>query len=188
MGSRFSDEDTQLVLRLRQGDIKAFELIFSRYKEKLYFFVLGYVHSPEETEEIIQNLFIALWENRSNLNEAQSLKCYLYKAVTNKVYNYFKHEAVQKKYVEHMVNQTCDDEDQSLQYLYYNDLKGTLKSLVESLPAKQQMIFRLSRNQGLSHQEIADHLGLSVRSIENQVYRALKCIKENLREQQLLTK
>ena len=177
-----------MVRLLKQGDTKAFELIFNKYKEKLYFYVLGYVHSPEETEEIIQRLFIALWENRSNLDETQSLKCYLYKAVTNKVYNYFKHEAVQKKYVEHIASQPCDDEDQSLNDLYYRDLKGSLKTLIDSLPEKQQMIFRLSRNQGLSYQEIADHLGLSVRSIENQVYRTLKCIKENLREQQLLTK
>ncbi len=188
MGSRYSDDNASLVRRLRQGDVKSFELIFNKYKEKLYYFVLGYVHSPQETEEILQNLFIALWENRQNLNEDQSVKSYLYKAVINKVYNYFKHEAVQKKYFEHLSRQFRDEEDQLLKALYYDELKDSIKSLVESLPERQRLIFRLSRNLGLSHQEIADYLGLSVRSIENQVYRALKCLKENLGEEHLLSR
>lgn len=187
MISKFINEELHLITKLKNGDTEAFELIFDEYKEKLYFFTLGYVHSAAETEEIIQGLFVALWENRLNLEEENSLKNYLYKAVTNRIYNYFKHKAVKQRYIEQVVVQNSLEDDHSQQTIYFNDLKGMLDTLIENLPLRQQMIFRLSRQEGLSHQEIADRLGLSVRSVENQIYRALRYIKENLNERYLLT-
>jgi len=69
-----------------------------------------------------------------------------------------------------------------------NELKGAIDTLIESLPLRQQMIFKLSRQEGLSHIEIADRLGISVRSVENQIYRAIRYLKENLNEEYLLTR
>jgi RNA polymerase sigma-70 factor (ECF subfamily) len=187
LDSRFLHGDIHLIRRLKDGDIKAFELIFSKYKGKLYFFTLGYLHSATETEEIIQNLFVSLWENRHTLEEELSLRNYLYKAAINRVYNYFKHQAVKQKYFDHLAIEETLAEDHTHQHIYYNELKGTVETLIGALPFRQQMIFKLSRQEGLSHQEIADRLGLSVRSVENQIYRALRYIKEHLNEKYLLT-
>ncbi len=187
MYSNFANDDRCLIRELRKGDKEAFELIFNKYKEKLYFFALGYLHSSSEAEEVIQQVFVSLWENRSILIEVFTLKDYLYKAVINKVYNYFKHQIVRQKYQNHMITQESLEDDHSQQSIYFNDLKGNLDTLIETLPARQQQIFKLSQVEGLSHNEIAARLGLSVRSVENQIYRALKFIKENLNKEFLIT-
>jgi len=102
LNSKYSHSDFHLTRKLKKGDIQAFEAIFNKYKEKLYFFVQGYLHAASETEEVIQNVFISLWEKHETLNEKLSLKSYLYKAVVNSIYNYFKHQAVHQKYIDHL--------------------------------------------------------------------------------------
>jgi RNA polymerase sigma-70 factor (ECF subfamily) len=181
------NDDRCLILEIRKGDKKAFELIFNRYNEKLYFFALGYLHSSTEAEEVIQQVFVSLWENRSTLIEVFTLKDYLYKAVINKIYNYFKHQAVRLRYQNHMVTQESLEDDHSQQSIYFNDLKGTLENLIEELPTRQQQIFKLNQQEGLSPLEIANCLGLSVRSVENQIYRAMKYIKKNLSKEYYLS-
>ena len=183
MYSNSVNDDRSLILELRKGDKKAFELIFNRYNEKLYFFALGYLHSSSEAKEVIQQVFVSLWENRSTLIEVFTLKDFLYKAVINKVYNYFKHQAVRQRYQNHMVTQESLEDDHSQQSIYFNDLKGSLDNLIEELPARQRQIFKLNQQEGLSPCEIAARLGLSVRSVENQIYRAMKYIKENLNKE-----
>ena len=187
MPANFLHGDLYLIRKLRKGDKEAFELIFNKYKEKLYFFALGYLHSSSESEEVIQHVFVSLWENRNTLIEVLSLKDYLYKAVINKVYNYFKHQAVRQKYLNHMLTHESLEDDHSQQSIYFNDLKGTVDNLIAVLPERQQQIFKLSQQDGLANNEIAARLGLSVRSVENQIYRALKFIKENLNKEYYLS-
>jgi RNA polymerase sigma-70 factor (ECF subfamily) len=172
-----------LVRRLRKGDKQAFELIFNRYKEQLYFFTQGYLHSSTDSEEIIQNVFLSLWESRDSLKEELSLKSFLYKITVNNIYNYLKHKAIEHKYLEYISVQEIKLEDNSEESIIYNDLKKNIDQLINDLPSKQQLIFKLSRKEGLSHNEIAVRLGLSVRSVENQLYRALKHIREKLKNE-----
>jgi RNA polymerase sigma-70 factor (ECF subfamily) len=182
---RLYSNDT-LVLQLKKGDKKAFEIIFDQYKTKLYFFALGYLHTAIEAEEVVQNAFLSLWEHRQSLDETLSVKNYLYKTIVNSVYNFLKHEAIRRKYVDYTLSHELEEDDYSQRSIYFNDLKQTIDSLIEQLPVQQQKIFKMSRWDGLSHDEIARYLGLSVRSVENHVYRALKFIKENLREEYLI--
>ena len=178
--------ESNLALNLKKGDKRAFETIFEQYKSKLYSFALGYLHSPNEAEDILQNTFLSLWEHRHSIDETLSVKSYLYKTVINNVYNYLKHEGIKRKHVDFTLNYALEEDDYSQRSIYFNDLKQRIESLVEHLPAQQQKIFKLSRWDGLSHDDIARQLGLSVRSVENQVYRALKFIKEHLQEEYLI--
>jgi len=188
LNRRFLNSDVNLIRRLRKNDNQAFEFIFNKFKEKLYYFILGYLHSPAESEEILQNVFVSLWENRNSLKEECPLDSFLYKVTVNYIYNHFKHQAVRQKYLNHMATAKESIEDyQSEQSILLNDLQGMVDKIVDRMPLKQQVIYRLSRRDGLSHNEIASRLGLSVRSVENQIYRALKYIKEKLREESLLT-
>jgi RNA polymerase sigma-70 factor, ECF subfamily len=184
---RFLNSDVVLVSRLKESDKPAFELIFNKYNRKLYYFTLGYVHSQVETEEIIQNVFIALWENRDMLNETFSIQNYLYKVTINHIYNYFKHQLVRRRFVEKTIQEETDEDQETLQGILANDLGDILRKYVLELPIRQQVIFQLSRVDGLSHAEIAQRLGLSVRSVENQIYRALKFIRERLNKESILT-
>jgi len=184
---RFFNSDQNLIRRLRKGDKIAFELIYNKFKEKLYYFTLRYIHTAIDSEEIIQNVFVSLWENRDALKEGHSLSSYLYKITINQIYNHLKHRAVRQKYFEQISRMETQEADDSQQHIYHMDLQGVIGKLMESMPEKQQFIFRLSRQDGLSNNEIAQRLGLSVRSVENQIYRAVKFIKSKLRHEYHLT-
>lgn len=174
-----------LIRRLRKDDKKAFELVFKQYREKLYYFAVGYLHSQAEAEEIIQNVFVSLWENRDMLNENYPIRSFLYKVTVNHIYNYFKHELIKQKYADHISIQTGDDNNTE-ESLFMDDLQYLIDSLVDELPSRQQAIYKLSRHDGLSHAEIASNLGISIRSVENQIYRALKFIRGKLKQESLL--
>jgi RNA polymerase sigma-70 factor, ECF subfamily len=184
---RFLNSDVSLVRRLKENDKTAFELIFNKYSQKLYYFTLGYMHSRVEAEEIIQNVFISLWENRDMINDAFPIQNYLYKVTVNHVYNYFKHQLVHRRYVETMILEGTDEDEETLQGILSNDLGEVVDKFVDELPLRQQIIFKMSRVEGLCHSEIAQQLGLSVRSVENQIYRALKYIRQRLNRESILT-
>ncbi len=187
MTERFSNSDVSLVRRLKENDKPAFELIFNKFSKKLYYFTLNYVHSQAETEEIIQNVFVALWENRDMLNESFPIQSYLYKVTINHIYNYFKHQLVRRRYAENMILEGTDEDKEAAQGILTNDLGEIVDKIIGELPLRQQVIYRLSRTEGLCHAEIAMRLGLSVRSVENQIYRALKYIREKLNRESILT-
>lgn len=186
MKRRFLNSDVNLIQRLKDNDRLAFELIFNKFSKKLYYFTLGYVHSEAETEEIIQNVFISFWENRDMLSEAFPIQNYLYKVTINHIYNYFKHRLVRRRYAENMIIEGTDEDQEAMQYILSNDLEEVVYKIVEELPLRQKVIFRLSRLEGLCHAEIAERLGISVRSVENQIYRALKYIREKLNKESIL--
>jgi RNA polymerase sigma-70 factor (ECF subfamily) len=187
LNKRFLNSDTSLVRRLKENDKRAFELIFNKFNRKLYFFTLGYVHSEAESEEIIQNVFVSLWENRDMLSDAFPIQNYLYKVTVNHIYNYFKHQLVRRRYVENMILEGTDIDQETVQDILTNDLGEIVNKIIGELPLRQKVIYRLSRVEGLSHLEIAQRLGLSVRSVENQIYRALKYIREKLNKESVLT-
>lgn len=187
MKQEFLNSDAVLARRLKENEKSAFELIFNKFSRKLYYFALGYVHSQAETEEIIQNVFISLWENRDMLNEAFPLQSYLYKITVNHIYNYFKHQSVRRHYVENMILDGSEEDLEAEQNILANDLEEVVNRFVGDLPLRQQIIYRLSRMDGLCHAEIAQRMGLSIRSVENHIYRTLKYIREKLKEESLLT-
>jgi RNA polymerase sigma-70 factor (ECF subfamily) len=146
------------------------------------------VHSQAEAEEIIQNVFVSLWENRDMLNETFSIQNYLYKVTINHIYNYFKHQTVRRHYYENMILEGSDTDQDGEQNILANDLGEVVNKFVRELPLRQQNIYLLSRIEGLCHTEIAQRLGISARSVENQIYRALKYLREKLTEESLLVK
>jgi RNA polymerase sigma-70 factor, ECF subfamily len=187
LNKRSLNSDATLVRRIKENDKFAFELIFNKFNRKLYYFTLGYVHSQAESEEIIQNVFVSLWENRDMLNDAFSIQNYLYKATVNHIYNYFKHQLVRRRYVENMILEGTDIDQETVQDILTNDLGDMVNKIIGELPLRQRVIYRLSRVDGLSHSEIAQRLGLSIRSVENQIYRALKYIREKLNKESVLS-
>jgi RNA polymerase sigma-70 factor (ECF subfamily) len=186
LNEKFLNSDESLVRRLKENDKPAFELIFNKFSKKLYYFTLSYLHSQAESEEIVQNVFIALWENRDMLNESFPLQNYLYKVTINHIYNYYKHQLVRRRYFEKMILEGKEEDQEPAQGILANDLGEIMNKIIGELPIRQRLIFRLSRTEGLSHAEIAQRLGLSVRSVENQIYRALKYIREKLSKESIL--
>jgi RNA polymerase sigma-70 factor (ECF subfamily) len=174
-------QENLLVVDLKNDNQEAFKVLFNRYNKKLYYFALSYLDDTSEAEEVVQSVFVSLWEKRSSLNETMSVRNFIYKSTVNACYNSLKKKAVRNRYYENELIAFDENIDKSHDEIFYKDLKRQIDNILTSLPPRQQEIFNLSRFEGLSHAEIATKLNISVRTVENQIYRALKIIKDNLK-------
>jgi RNA polymerase sigma-70 factor (ECF subfamily) len=176
-----SGDDNFLASAIRNSNMDAYEELFHRYKKKLYYFSLRYVDDIFDAEELVQTVFINLWEHRCNLDDSQSVRNYLYKSAVNLIYNNLRKKAIRRNYLKAEMLKPEKSENNTYDHLFYLDLEKEINKIIISLPLQQQKIFNLSRFDGLSHQEIAGKLKLSVRTVENQIYRVTKILREHLR-------
>jgi len=172
--------DSLLVTRIRQNDKDAFRFLYNRYNKKIYFFSLRYFGNNTEAEELVQTVFISVWENRESLDPGNSVKSYIYKSAVNYIYNYLKKRAIHARFIESEIKKGETPSNNTYEQVFFHDLEHSINSAVETLPPQQQKIFKLSHFAGLTHKEIAKRLDLSVRTVENQMYRAVKMLKNNL--------
>lgn len=171
--------DSELVVRLRRGDIDAFDLIFKKYGDRLFGFALSYLKSKEETEGLVQDVFLKVWESRKNLKKGSSLKSYLFTIAYHEMCQIFRKKQIHKKYLEEIKNSTplTTNLEEQLEY------KATLEqidSLIEQLPEKQKIIFIKSRKEGKSTKDIAKEMNLAVGTIDNQISVALKFLRHHI--------
>ena len=141
---------------------------------------MRYAKSHADTEEIIQSSFISVWENRHRLDESCQLKNYLYTIAVNKVLNFIKHQAIHQSYIENSHYHAVISDDLTEKEVLYSELQENVARVLEKLPDQQKDVFRMSRFEGFTNKEIALKLGLSVRTVENQIYRALKSVRLKL--------
>ena len=182
MDSKFTD-DHILAFKIRNDNLEAFELLYNRYKRKLYCFSLKYLENSSDAEELVQVVFISLWEHRKNIDDTKLIKNYIYKSAVNYIYNFLKKKSIRKRYLEFEWQKPEGSVNQTYDNLFYLDLEKRLDIIIGSLPPQQQKIFYLSRFIGLSHENIARKLGLSVRTVENQIYRVAKILKRHLKSE-----
>lgn len=174
--------DERLIGRFRRGDMDAFRKIYDSYSQALFRFANSYLKDSFEAEEIVQDVFLKVWEKREDVDVQKSLKSYLYRITVNKVFNELKHRVVKQKYEKHAQNLdqvTGETPESSIQF---QELNKKLDILLTKLPEQQRTIFIMSRWKGLTNAEIAEQLNLSVRTVENQIYRAAKFIKLHLND------
>jgi len=177
---RSKADDDVLAGRIKDDDQRAFELLYNRYFRKIYYFSIKYLQNKVETEDLVQTVFVSLWEHRKSLDINQSVKSYLYKAVTNQIYNCLKRRAIRSRYIEYETRRSGQYSNLTYDQVFLHDLEKSIDEIVTNLPAQQQRIFYLSRGKGYSYEKIAQKLDISVRTVENQVYRTLKVIRKSL--------
>lgn len=154
--------------------------LFDAYYEKLVFYSLTYVIRKEIAEEIIQELFIRIWENRKSLLITKSCKAYLFTSARNSSINYLKSKYARIPFIslsniiEKPARSTVEDQ------LVENELKTMIQYAIDDLPEKCRIIFNLSRNCDLSNQEIANILGISTKTVDTQIRIAVIKIKRAL--------
>jgi RNA polymerase sigma-70 factor (ECF subfamily) len=158
-----------------------FEVLFRTYFNSLCFFSMKYVPDLDSAKEVVHSVFIKLWERRNELEKGMSLKSYLYTSVHNRSLNYIRNR---KKFRSGEVKdedfssfQNGDDADG----IESRELESKIGLLIEKLPEKCRIIFKLNRFEGLKYQEIADKLGISVKTVEAQMSKALRILREGLK-------
>jgi RNA polymerase sigma-70 factor (ECF subfamily) len=164
------------LVRIRAGDESTFEALFHAFVPGLCAFVAGHVGSREVAEEIVQDLFLALWRRREKLVIESSVSNYLYSAARNRAFDWLKRERTARVLRDRVIG-TIDerdlnapDESELLELL-------ELQDAIDHLPPRCRLIFTLSRQHDMTYAEIAESLGLSVRTVEVQIGRALKILR-----------
>jgi RNA polymerase sigma-70 factor (family 1) len=173
--------DDELITHFYRNDEKAFNEIYNRYWQRLYVYALSKLDNEENAEEVIQTVFIDLWQKR-NSARIENLASYLYKAVKNKCIDLIRQRLVRDRY-EEIVLQTSDEGDPSTEELLaFEELKALLKTAMESLPEKTREIFRLNRMEYLSVREVSAALSIPERTVEHHLSQALKLMRVYLRD------
>jgi RNA polymerase sigma-70 factor (ECF subfamily) len=175
-------EQKDIMGSIRSGNIRAFEDFFRLLYQPLCYYALKFVSSPEVAEEIVQDLFYTLWEKRENLIITTSLKAYMYAATHNRCMKFLDHRQIEQKYEkfyrEQVTNPTAPADDLAS----VNEIQRIIDKTLDDLPEKCSRIFRLNRFEGLRYNDIAQKLSISVKTVEANMGKALKLLRENLKE------
>jgi len=167
---------------LAVGDITAFEMLFRTYYQPLCNYAYSFLQDKEDAEEIVQSTFLLVWEKRETLAIRTSVKPYLYAMVRNACLNVIKHEKIRQKYAGEEVALADRSHDSVTNTVVSNELEYKIKEAMEELPEQCRMVFKLSRFEELKYSEIAEQLNISVKTVENHMGKALKIMREQLKD------
>ena len=170
------------MLALKSGDEKMFENVFRHYYGVLCNYAVSIINDQDDAEDIVQQTMIKIWEKRSMIELTTSLKSYLYRSVHNSALNRIKHGQVRKMYADDFRSNQNVSSAPASQKIIHNELHNAISNAIESLPEQCRMVFKLSRFEELKYSEIADHLGISVKTVENHMGKALRLLRENLKD------
>lgn len=176
------NEDKHLISRLKQNDQKAFDEIFQIYYSRVYNLAFRFLHSREETEEIVQTVFITIWESRQKIDEEKSFTAYIYSIARHLTYNQLKKAVYKQRFIEYSLQGTEPVENVSEDTFYFKELQQLLEEAMAELPPRRREIFHLSRNKGLSYKEIATRLSVTESTVNTQISKAIEFLKEKLKD------
>ncbi len=188
MNTCVSNSDVQLLALIKRGDELAFTTLFGRYRNKIYFYILRHIKSPEIAEEIVIDIFMKLWTGRELLSEIREPSAFFHKVAYFKAMDFMRttsrHLRMQQAYADRMEvpgDKLPDD------LLIDEECRQLLLNAVNQLPARRQLIYKMSRDEGLSHEAIASALNLSRSTVNNTIVSASRSvmdfIKKHAREQ-----
>ena len=177
------NKDQKLLSRLKKSDKNSLRDLFTKYHQSLFNFVLYRVKDEVIADDIVQETFLRVWKHRNSIKPNQSFFSYIAKISNNLCMDYFRHENVKLRHQEHIPQLTQSGADNPAIQYESKIIEDKIHSIVNnSLPEKCREIFILSRVNGLANQDIAELLEVSRRTVENQLYRALKVLRSKLKD------
>ncbi|HTF80425.1 MAG TPA: RNA polymerase sigma-70 factor [Cytophagales bacterium] len=177
-----TDSNTELFNQVKQGDERAFESLFKFYYQRLCHYACSMLHEMEEAEEVVQQVFINIWDKRAHIEISTSFQSYLYRAVNNASLNKIKQRKAYGLHHEYIKLEMESSIDSTTQAVLSEELRGSIMEAVDLLPQQCKLVFEMSRFEGMKHQEIADELDISIKTVENQIGKALKHMRSYLKE------
>ncbi|MBO9727336.1 MAG: RNA polymerase sigma-70 factor [Chitinophaga sp.] len=173
--------DEQRLLQLAAaGHEEAFTRLFHGHKHKLYSFLLRLTNSPEMSEDVIQDVFLKLWKDRQQLLHIEQFGGYIYRMAQHQVLNAFRRMAKETLILAEINKLHLTAHDNAEDHLQVQEVRARLNKALDKLPPKQKLVYTLSRDQGLKHDEIARHLNISPATVNNHMIAALRTIREQL--------
>ena len=176
-----SKSNTELIKFLKKGDITAFDAIYNKYCHKLHEFVLRYLKQEEDAEGVVQEVFIKIWKARSKIDIYSSFESYLFTIAYNSSISLLRKRLTETKSRNYLkLLQQVDNANSIIDELQFKELKDRVQSLLKELTPRQNEIYLLSREQGLTHKEIAKKLNISKNTVKNHLVATLKFLKSHI--------
>jgi RNA polymerase sigma-70 factor (ECF subfamily) len=178
--------DHTLVQLLQKGNVKAFDSLFDVYSSKLFGFALKYFKNETDAEELVQEVFVKVWENRESLKSELSFKSYLFTIALNQIRKHFNKKATSLRYLESLRNEPEFSENQEINDENYDSALQQINLIIEQMPPRRREIFMKSKLDGKSSKEIAIELNISTGTVDNQVSEALRFIRTQLKSESMV--
>lgn len=174
--------DSDIIGRIRQGDKQEFEKLFRSSYVSLVRYAKTLLRDHDTAEEIVQELFFRLWQDRQNLRIESSLNGYLYRSVHNRSLHYIEHQKVVSRHAGEIIAGAELTSEPVTEAIYYSELQARVARVLERLPDRCRVVFRMSRFEGLKYNEIADKLAVSLKTVEADMGKALREFRKALAE------
>jgi RNA polymerase sigma-70 factor (ECF subfamily) len=172
--------DQLLIEKLKSGYPDSFSVIFSAYYKDLVFFAYSFTHELPSAEDIVQDTFVKLWEEREKLNVTVSLKAILLKTIQNKCIDWHRHRQILNNHSSYIINNTPLYEYYTDNYLLRSEMEEMIEIALTQIPEKVREAYELHRFEGLKYKEIADKLNVSIRTVEVRISKALELLRKSL--------
>ena len=176
-----SGNDRQIFEAIQHDDHTAYERIFREYYRPMVAYAFRFLNVLAESENIVQEVFLRLWQKRNEIMITTSLENYLFRSVKNQCINQIEHNKIRTGY-QTMVIKNEEDRTEYSEFFLEFGLMKKIESAIDALPEKRREIFRLAREEGLKYREIADRLDISVKTVETQMTLAMRQLRESLKE------
>lgn len=173
--------DEALVKRFINGDMKAFDSIYAVFNSGLQNFIFTLIKTETDTEDLVHEVFVRVWENRDKLRNAASFDSYLFTIAYNATISFLREKAKSTAYVDYIKSiQTPEDEPDFTEGLNREEIDEKINLLIEKMPPRQREVFEMRHTRNLSYKEIARALNISVNTVENHLAKAHKHLREDL--------
>ena len=173
-------ENESIGTLLAQRDEEAFEQVFKNHFKRLHAYAFTILRDEIQAEEMVQQVFFKLWERNENLSLTGSVTAYLYRAVHNESLNYIKHQKVRSNHQLNVAYSMKNEVEHPAKKIMAAELEKKIHSALNELPEQCRTIFQMSRFDELKYREIADKLGISIKTVESQMSKALRLLRVKL--------
>jgi RNA polymerase sigma-70 factor (ECF subfamily) len=180
LNSCHTNNEGYLLTRITAGDPEAFKVLYQRYCHQLYGFLYQLTKSHSVSEDILQDTFMRIWEDRERLDGIRDFKAYVFTMVKHRALNSLKRISKEELMIRQIAHQS-DMEDRSTESdVQYNELKKKIDRVVHQLPPQQRTVYQMSREQGLRQEEISDRLNVTVSTVKKHLTLSLRTIRKHL--------
>jgi RNA polymerase sigma-70 factor (ECF subfamily) len=170
--------ESEYLRKLSAGDHAAFDSLFMLYHPLVKRFLLGFVKNEEDVRDMAQNIFYNVWTHRKTAAEVDNFRAYLYRMARNAVYNYFKINAIHEEHLHNYQREAIVVDDLQEERLYAEELGLLLDLAIENMPPQRKLVFKMSRKDGLTNDEISKMLNISKPTVENHITKALADLRK----------
>lgn len=179
-------QNKQLIKKLKEGDRAAFDALFYAFEPTLYAYAIKLTCDAENAKEVVQEVFLKVWERKKFIDPQYSFDSFLYTIAKNLVYNKARHRAYSFAYKEYVTLYGSQTENVTENTVHFNELAILIQAVCQQLPPVRREVFMLSRIEGLSHNKIAEKLNTSTSNVKNHIYKALRFLKEQIQMHEIV--